>query len=61
MSTAPLKLLSGSVKEIPIQAASADIWDKKYRLKTKTGRVIDETVDDTFKRVARALAEAQGP
>ena len=61
MSTAPLELLKGSVKEIPIQPASADIWDKKYRLKTKTGHVIDETVDDTFKRVARALADIEAP
>ena len=25
-------------QEIPMQPASQDIWDKKYRLKTKTGR-----------------------
>ncbi|MCC5794586.1 MAG: adenosylcobalamin-dependent ribonucleoside-diphosphate reductase [Chromatiales bacterium] len=43
------------------QEASVDIWDKKYRLKSKTGQVIDETMDDTFKRVARALAEVEQP
>mgnify|MGYP006279886825 CR=1 len=47
------------VQEIPIQPASEDIWDKKYRLKTKDGQVLDETVDDTWKRVARALAEVE--
>ncbi len=45
--------------DIPMQAASLDIWDKKYRLKTKDGRIIDETVDGTYQRVARALAEVE--
>ncbi|MDH3411026.1 MAG: adenosylcobalamin-dependent ribonucleoside-diphosphate reductase [Gammaproteobacteria bacterium] len=45
--------------EIPLQAASQDIWDKKYRLKQKDGSVIDETIDDTYKRVARALADVE--
>lgn len=44
---------------IPIQAVSIDIWDKKYRLKAKHGDIIDETIDDTYKRVARALAGAE--
>ncbi|SCZ52305.1 adenosylcobalamin-dependent ribonucleoside-diphosphate reductase [Thiohalomonas denitrificans] len=47
------------VTEIPFQAASLDIWDKKYRLKTKSGEVIDQELDDTFKRVAHALAEVE--
>ena len=54
-----LRALPSAVTEIPIQEAAADIWDKKYRLKTKDGDVIDETVDDTFKRVARALADVE--
>lgn len=41
---------------IPLQPASWDIWDKKYRLKSKTGEIIDHTIDDTYKRVARAVA-----
>jgi ribonucleoside-diphosphate reductase alpha chain len=45
--------------EIPLQPASLDIWDKKYRLKTKDGRVIDQSLDGTFSRVARALAEVE--
>ncbi len=49
------------VSTIGFQAASVDIWDKKYRLKSKSGEVIDETMDDTFKRVARALAEVESP
>ncbi|HYW75412.1 MAG TPA: ribonucleotide reductase N-terminal alpha domain-containing protein, partial [Gammaproteobacteria bacterium] len=50
-----------SPSEIPIQSASEDIWDKKYRLKAKDGTVIDVTVDDTWKRVAHALAEVEAP
>jgi ribonucleoside-diphosphate reductase alpha chain len=40
----------------PFQDASLDIWDKKYRLKTKTGEIVDQTIDETYQRVARALA-----
>lgn len=38
------------------QTASLDIWDKKYRLKDETGDAIDQDMDDTFDRVATALA-----
>ncbi len=51
--------LSAALPEIPFQEASLDIWDKKYRLKTKTGEVVDGSIDDTYKRVARALADAE--
>ncbi len=44
---------------ISFQEASIDIWDKKYRLKSKSGEVIDETMDDTYQRIARALAEVE--
>ncbi|MDX1442792.1 MAG: adenosylcobalamin-dependent ribonucleoside-diphosphate reductase [Gammaproteobacteria bacterium] len=54
-----LKASPQSVQEIPVQPASVDIWDKKYRLKAKDGTVIDHTVDDTYKRVARALADVE--
>jgi len=46
-------------KEIQFQPASRDIWDKKYRLKTKDGKILDETIDDTYKRVARSLADVE--
>ncbi len=45
--------------DIPLQEASQDIWDKKYRLKSKHGRAIDETIDSTYQRVARALADVE--
>jgi ribonucleoside-diphosphate reductase alpha chain len=44
---------------IEFQEASVDIWDKKYRLKSKQGKVVDETMDDTYRRVARALADVE--
>ncbi len=45
--------------EVPLQEASLDIWDKKYRLKSREGDLIDVDVDDTYKRVARALADVE--
>ncbi|MFK8079260.1 MAG: LAGLIDADG family homing endonuclease [Granulosicoccus sp.] len=48
-----------AVGKLPLQETSLDIWDKKYRLKTKDGQNVDETVQDTFKRVARALADTE--
>ena len=48
-----------SVNDIPFQAASLDIWEKKYRLVAKDGAVLDQTMDETYKRIARALAEVE--
>nr|CRH07347.1 putative ribonucleotide reductase, coenzyme B12-dependent. putative ribonucleoside-diphosphate reductase, adenosylcobalamin-dependent [Candidatus Magnetococcus massalia] len=42
--------------EMELQPASYDIWDRKYRLKSKGGEPVDKALEDTFKRVARALA-----
>jgi len=33
------------------------IWDMKYRLKDRDGKVMDESVEDTWRRIARALAK----
>jgi len=33
------------------------IWDMKYRLKGRDGTVVDTTVEDTWHRIARALAD----
>ncbi|MBN2760912.1 MAG: adenosylcobalamin-dependent ribonucleoside-diphosphate reductase [Rhodobacteraceae bacterium] len=35
------------------------IWDMKYRLKAADGAVKDQTVEDTWRRIARALAQAE--
>jgi len=45
-----------TVTDIEFQAASIDIWDAKYRLTAKDGNTLDDTIDDTYKRVANALA-----
>ena len=45
--------------DIDLQPASQDIWDKKYRLKDRAGSPVDQEITDTFKRVARALADAE--
>ena len=47
------------VAGIPLQAASRDIWDRKYRLKKRDGTVIDREVDETWQRVARAIAATE--
>jgi len=54
-----VKALNAALPSIPFQEASLDIWDKKYRLKSKTGDPVDQTIDDTYKRIARALADAE--
>jgi ribonucleoside-diphosphate reductase alpha chain len=53
------ELQERSVPEVPMQVASTDIWDKKYRLKAKDGTILDETMDDTRQRVARKLANLE--
>ena len=62
MSTVRLEVVKDTDKhaaEIPLQPASQDIWDKKYRLKTKQGVPLDADIDGTYQRVARALADAE--
>ncbi|WP_281916142.1 adenosylcobalamin-dependent ribonucleoside-diphosphate reductase [Caldimonas thermodepolymerans] len=54
-----VKLEPKDVESIPFQEASLDIWAKKYRLTAKDGTPIDQTMDDTYKRVARALADVE--
>ena len=51
--------LSAAFPDIEFQEASVDIWDKKYRLKSKSGDIIDREIDDTYGRVARALADVE--
>jgi ribonucleoside-diphosphate reductase alpha chain len=60
MSTARLEAVTTDAnQDIPMQPASVDIWDKKYRLKTKQGVPLDADIDGTYQRVARALSEAE--
>ena len=59
MKSAHLKAVAVPVSEIPYQAASLDIWEKKYRLSSKEGDVVDHELLDTYKRVAKALSEVE--
>ncbi len=43
----------------PIDPIAHDIWDMKYRFKDMDGTPIDRTPDNTWWRVARAVAEAE--
>jgi ribonucleoside-diphosphate reductase alpha chain len=56
-----LELASSNVddQDIAFQDASIDIWDKKYRLKDKAGNAIDDDIDATYQRVAKALSDVE--
>ncbi len=64
--TAKIQAVSAATNEdyteetaIEFQEASLDIWDKKYRLKDKFGQPVDMSIQDTYDRVARALADVE--
>ncbi len=57
--TAKLHVVTLNNAEIPLQSASLDIWDSKYRLKTKEGKAIDNNIDETYKRIAKALSAVE--
>ncbi|WP_374311310.1 adenosylcobalamin-dependent ribonucleoside-diphosphate reductase [Dongia sp.] len=44
-----------------VAAISQQIWDMKYRLKSLDGVALDKTIEDSWQRVALALAEAEAP
>lgn len=52
----PVQESESASRLIPLQDTSFEIWDSKYRLKSKDGVPIDGTIDETYQRVARALA-----
>jgi ribonucleoside-diphosphate reductase alpha chain len=60
MNTA-FEMAATSLTEIPFQEASFNIWDTKYRLKTKAGEPVDQDIRATYQRVARALAAVEKP
>ena len=60
MNTA-IEVADKGVSDIPFQEASTDIWDTKYRLKTKSGEAVDKDILGTYERVARALAAVEAP
>lgn len=59
MAIAQIKSDNTALNSVPYQSTSLDIWDKKYRLKDKHGKPIDNSIDDTYQRIARALADIE--
>ncbi|MGH7103694.1 MAG: adenosylcobalamin-dependent ribonucleoside-diphosphate reductase [Acetobacteraceae bacterium] len=51
-------LLGGGIAD-RIAPISRQIWDAKYRLKAADGTPIDASIEDSWRRVARALAAAE--
>jgi len=56
-----LDLKATRLADIALQEASLNIWDTKYRLKTKSGEPVDRDIDGTYERVAKALAAVEEP
>ncbi len=56
-----LQVKATRLTDIPLQEASYDIWDKKYRLKTRSGSAVDADIQASYERVARALADVEAP
>ena len=48
-----------ALSDMPLQPASYDIWDKKYRLTDMDGAAVDEDIDATYSRIARSLAQVE--
>ncbi len=48
-----------SSPHLPLPPISEHIWDSKYRLKTADGTPLEATLDDTWRRVARAAASPE--
>ncbi|PJK28437.1 adenosylcobalamin-dependent ribonucleoside-diphosphate reductase [Minwuia thermotolerans] len=43
-----------------IAPLSQQIWDMKYRLKGPDGQPVDQTLEDSWRRIAKALASVEG-
>lgn len=59
MSAPQLQAVPNNVNEVPFQDASLDIWDTKYRLKAKDGEAVDNDIDGSYARVAKALSDVE--
>ena len=56
----PIQVLKGA-EMTKLQGLSHHIWEMKYRFKQADGTPVDETIEDTWRRVAKALAAAEKP
>ena len=55
MSSVQVEAINADSNDIPFQEASLDIWDKKYRLKSKNGDAIDATMVEELHAVCAHL------
>jgi len=44
---------------LDVSPLSQHIWDLKYRLKDEDGEPLDRTIEDSWRRIATALAEPE--
>jgi len=59
MSSVRVAAIGTDIQAVPFQEASLDIWDKKYRLKSKIGECIDANIDETYQRIALAISRVE--
>ncbi len=59
VSVMPIGDDTTGLQAMPLQSTSEDIWDKKYRLKDRNGNAVDQSTQETFERVAKALSEVE--
>ncbi len=60
LMTASLKhTQTPEIFQIDFQNTSVDIWQTKYQLTSKDGEAVDKTIDETYQRVAKAIAEVE--
>ena len=59
MNTATQPSVNAGAVKLPLQPASFDIWQRKYQLRNQNGEIIDQSVDDSWQRIARALSEIE--
>lgn len=48
-----------TVNDIPFQPTSVEIWGQKYCLRKSDGTAVDQSMEETYQRVAKALAEVE--
>lgn len=58
-ATTTINDTEGASLDLELQAASLDIWDQKYCLKDNQENPVDQSVQDTYERVAKALSNIE--
>ena len=48
-----------SLGKSPLDPISHEIWDMKYRFKSPDGTILDQSIEDSWRRVARAVSMAE--